>query len=191
MPEKPSKIKKIFKPDNTEELLLGWLIHSRKGRQRHEIAARVLDGRRIWLGAIATIFAGVAGTSVFTDLGKESSDWKIPIALFTIAAPVLGGLSTVLNLGERVEKHRSHGAKYKVMIRELERRFSDGIGNSAMTPSVLDEIQKRLDELEETAPIVPERIFLLVDKDWNLHQVETITKASNFYNPQYQPPNSK
>jgi hypothetical protein len=52
---------------------------------------------------------------------------------------------------------------------------------------VLDEIQTRLDELEKNAPIVPEGIFLLVDKDWNLHSVEKITKATDLYNPGNQP----
>jgi hypothetical protein len=63
------------------------------------------------------------------------------------------------------------------MIRELERRLSEGTDNSTIAPSMLDEIKKRLDELEESAPIVPEQIFLLVDKDWNSHGVEKITKA--------------
>lgn len=77
------------------------------------------------------------------------------------------------------------------MIRELERRLSEGISNSTTTPSVLDDIQKRLDELEENAPIVPEQIFLLVDKVLNLHRVEKISKASDLYNPNNQPVNGK
>ena len=94
-------------------------------------------------------------------------------------------------MAERSDKHRSAGVQYKAMIRELERRLSEGISNSTITPSVLDEIQKRLDELEESAPIVPEQIFLLVDKDWNLHRVEKISKAGDLYNPNNQPVNRK
>jgi hypothetical protein len=190
MTENSSKTRKIFEPDNTEELLQGWLFHSHKGRQRHDRAARVLDGRRIWLGAAATIFAGLVSTSVFTDLGKElSGSWKIPIALISLAAPALSGLSAFLNLGERAGNHRLAGVQYKAMIRELERRLSEGTGTSSITPSVLDEIQKRLDELEKNAPIVPERIFLLVDKDWSLNRVEKVTKAIDLYNLNDQPPN--
>ena len=94
-------------------------------------------------------------------------------------------------MAERSDKYRSAGVQYKAMIRELERRLSEGISNSTITPSVLDEIQKRLDELEESAPIVPEQIFLLVDKDWNLHRVEKISKAGDLYNPNNQPVNRK
>jgi hypothetical protein len=192
MTENSSKTKKIFEPDSTEELLRGWLFHSHKGRQRHDRAARVLDGQRIWLGAIATIFAGVVSASVFADLGKEASgNWKIPIALISLAAPALSGLSAFLNLGERAGNHRSAGVQYKAMIRELEHRLSEGSGDSTIASSVLDEIRERLNKLEGNAPIVPEQIFLLVDKDWNLHPVEKITKATDLYTPNNQPLNRR
>jgi hypothetical protein len=183
-----SETKKIFAPGSTEELLQGWLLHSHKGRQRHDRAARQLDRARIWLGAIATAFAVVVSTSVFAALEKDSSGiWKVVLPVISILSAILSGLSTFLNLAERAEKHRLAGVQYKAMIRELERRLSDGIIDSTITPSVLDEIQTRLDELEKNAPIVPERIFLLVDKDWNLHSVEKITKATDLYNPGNQP----
>ncbi len=187
MATKSPETKKIFEPDSTEELLRGWLLHSHKGRQRHDRAARRLDRERLWLGAIAAGFAAVVGASVFTILEKESSDsLKVIIAAISILSAILSGLSTFLNLSERAEKHRSAGVRYKAMIRELERRLSAGTGSSTIAPSLLEEIQKRLDELEENAPIVPEKIFLLVDKDWNTHRVETITKAADFYNPNNQ-----
>ena len=57
------------------------------------------------------------------------------------------------------------------------------MNNTIITPAALTELQKHLDELEENAPIVPERIYVLVDKDWNAHGVEVITKANDFYQP--------
>lgn len=192
MTESSSQTKKIFEPDSAEELLRGWLLHSHKGRQRHDRAARRLDRARVWLGATATAFAVIVSTSVFAALEKDSSGiWKIILPVISILSAILSGLSTFLNLAERADKHRSAGVQYKVMIRELERRLSEGVSNSTITSSVLDEIQKRLDELEENAPIVPEQIFLLVDKDWNLHRVEKISKADNLYNPDNQPVNRK
>ena len=192
MTESSSQTKKIFEPDSAEELLRGWLLHSHKGRQRHDRAARRLDRARVWLGATATAFAVIVSTSIFAALEKDSSGvWKITLPVISLLSAILSGLSTFLNLAERSDKHRSAGVQYKAMIRELERRLSEGISNSTITPSVLDEIQKRLDELEESAPIVPEQIFLLVDKDWNLHRVEKISKAGDLYNPNNQPVNRK
>jgi hypothetical protein len=184
MTESSSQTKKIFEPNSAEELLRGWLLHSHKGRQRHDRAARRLDRTRVWLGAIATTFAVIVSTSVFAALEKDSSGvWKAILPVISILSAILSGLSTFLNLAERSDKHRSAGVQYKAMIRELERRLSEGISDSTITSSVFDGIQKRLDELEESAPIVPEKIFLLVDKDWNLHGVEKISKADNLYNP--------
>ena len=192
MTESSSQTKKIFEPDSAEELLRGWLLHFHKGRQRHDRAARRLARARVWLGATATEFAVIVSTSIFAALEKDSSGfWKIILPVISLLSAILSGLSTFLNLAERADKHRSAGVQYKAMIRELERRLSEGISNSTITPSVLDEIQKRLDELEESAPIVPEQIFLLVDKDWNLHRVEKISKAGDLYNPNNQPVNRK
>lgn len=179
-----SNIKKIFEPSNTEELLRGWLLHSHKGRQRHDRAARQLDRKRLWLGAISTVFSAVVGASVFTALKEGATDeWKVILAMISIVSAILTGLTTFLNPSERAEKHRSAGVRYKAMIRELERMLSGGAVNSAISPSVLEEIQRKLDELEESAPIVPERIFLQVDKDWDTHRVKAITKAGDLYNP--------
>lgn len=183
MTTETKETKKLFEPSSTEELLRGWLLHSHKGRQRHDRAARPLDGERLWLGAIATVFSAVVGTSVFAAFKEGSLDeLKVIIATISILSAILTGLSTFLNLSERSEKHRSAGVRYKAVIRELERRL-EGIGNSTIKSSVLDEIQKRLDELEENSPIVPERIFLLVDNDWNTRGVEIIKKATDFYKP--------
>jgi hypothetical protein len=183
MTENSSESIKIFEPDSPEELLRGWLRHSHKGRQRHDIAARQLDRARIVLGATATAFAVVVGTSIFAALEKDASGiWKVALPIVSILSAILSGLSTFLNLAERANKHRSAGVQYKAMIRELERRLSEGNGNSTITPSVLDEIQKRLDELEEDAPIVPEKIFLLLDKIWNHRGVRPVTKADDLYN---------
>lgn len=182
-----SQTKKIFEPESAEELLRGWLLHSHKGRQRHDRAARRLDTARVGLGAAATAFAVVVSTSVFADLGKcLPGSWKpilsVVIPVISLFSAILTGLSTFLNLAERTDKHRSAGVRYKAMIRELERRLSEEAGNSSITPPLIGEIQKRLDELEESAPIVPERIFLFVDKEWALHGVKTITKADDLYN---------
>jgi uncharacterized protein (DUF433 family) len=188
----PSQAKKIFEPDSAEELLRGWLLHSHKGRQRHDRAARRLDSARVWLGAIATAFAVIVSTSIFAALEKDSSGiWKVILPVISILSAILGGLSTFLNLAERSDKHRSAGVQYKAMIRELERKLSEEITDLTITSSVLDGIQKRLDELEKSAPIVPEKLFLLVDKDWNLHGVEKISKADDLYNAKNQPVNIK
>jgi hypothetical protein len=179
--------KKIFEPCNTEELLRGWLLHSHKGRQRHDRAARRLDKIRIFLGALATALTVIVSASIFNILEQNSTGGlKFGLILVSILAAILSGLSTFLNLAERADKHRSAGVQYKAIIRELERKLSEGTNNSTITPSVLDEMQKRFDELEESAPIVPEWFFLLVEEEWNLHGIEPVKKADDLYKPNNQ-----
>lgn len=178
--------KKIFEPDTTEELLRGWLLHSHKGRQRHDRAARRLDGRRRWLGGIATAFSAIVATSVFTALeeGMPGNRWKVLIAMISIVSAIFTGLNTFLNLAERADKHRTAAARYKAMIRELERRLKDMTDSSlTIESSVQEDIEMRLNELEENSPIVPEGIYLMVDQEWNTQGVEIITKAMDFYKP--------
>lgn len=124
----------------------------------------------------------VVSASLFTALEKElTGSLKFVLVIISTLAAILSGLSTFLNLAERADKHRSAAVQYKAMIRELERKISEEPNNSAITPSVLDEMQKRFNELEESTPIVPEWFFILVDEKWDFHGIEIVKKAENLY----------
>jgi len=177
--------KKIFEPDNIEQLLRGWLLHAHKGRYRHDLAARRCDNNRLWLGSSAVVFSAIVGTSVFAALGKDASDisTKLLVAMTSILSAILTSLTTFLNLSERAEKHRSAGVRYKIVIRELERILStpvDGLTNA--DPSV-GGIKKQLDELEESAPVVPERLYDRVENDWNTRGLHFVGRAADLYPP--------
>lgn len=174
--------KKILEPENTRELLRGWLIHSHKGRQRHDRAARRLDRHRLWLGVVAAVVSAAVGTSVFSALKEETSpELKLAIGALSILAAILTGLSTFLNLPERSDKHRTAAVSYKSMIRQLEVRLTGELDSSVVTPVVIDEIRKSLDELEKNSPIVPEGIYTKIDDEWNKRPLEIIDKAEDFY----------
>ena len=183
-----SEVQKIFKPGNIGELLLGWLIHAHKSRQRHDLAARRCDRIRLWVGGPAAVFSAIVGTSVFAALEKNASGaarsmsrFTIVIAAIGIAAAILTGLNTFLNLSERAEKHRSAGVRYKEVIRELERIASGGADSSTHADPLTTGLQKRLDELEESAPIVPERIYDRVEKEWKKRGMKFVTTANELY----------
>jgi hypothetical protein len=179
-----SDAKKIFKPDDMREVLLGWLLHAHKGRDRHDWAARRCERIRLWVGAPAAVFSAIVGTSVFAALGKEASStaFKAVIAAISIASAILTGLATFLNMSERAEKHRSAGVRYKEMIWELERIVGGGAnGATPLDPSLVERFQKRMNELEESAPVVPKRIYDRVEDEWK--RVEFIPKANELYQP--------
>ena len=69
-----SKPQKLFDPDSPAELLLGWLVHAHKGRDRHDLAARVYERGRYMLGVPTLIASTIVGTSVFSAL--SSFGWR-------------------------------------------------------------------------------------------------------------------
>ena len=175
--------KKIVEPSDVEQLLRFWLIHAHKGRERHDRAARRCDRIRLWLGGCATVFSAVVGTSVFAALSEKppSSKVQILVALVAILSAILTGLGSYLNLSERVEKHRFAGVRYKEAIRDLERILSVSVSGLSNTDQSVTQIQDRFDQLEESAPVVPERIYEQVEQDWRVESVVFVEKADALY----------
>lgn len=182
---KDSGKRKIFEPNTVEQLLRGWLLHAHKGRNRHDLSARWHDQQRIWLGGTAVVVSAIIATSASISAALQPDalpSIKIIIAMFGSLSAILIGLSTFLNLAERAEKHRSAGVRYKEIIRELERVLSiHSVKDLTNTDPTLVKIQKKLDELEEAAPVVSERIYDRVESDWKKHGVTFITTADKMY----------
>src|ERR671937_406780 len=112
---------KLFDPQSPPELLLGWLVHAHKGRDRHDLAARVYERGRYALGIPTLIATTIVGTSVFSTLSSPgSAPTRLWVGLFSLLAAVLAALQTFLDLPTRSERHRSIAVKYKAAIREPE-----------------------------------------------------------------------
>ena len=162
MSDIPSKVKpeKVFQPANPEELLRGWLLHAHKGRDRHDLAARQNDTYRYWLGVPAITFATIVGTSVFATLENQVDLWiKIAMGLISITSAVLASLQTFFNHASQSEVHRVTGVKYKIIIRELEQILTQPAKQLQENSDFLNDLRKRLDELELDAPVVPDSIY--------------------------------
>jgi hypothetical protein len=181
--------KQIFEPIDVEQLLRGWLIHGHKGRDRHDIAARRCARIQFCLGGCATVFSAVAGTSVFAALSKDSPNTTVRIFVVSVAilSAILTGLGSYLNYSERADKHRLAGVRYKEAIRELERTLSMSVTSMSNTDLLVTAIKDRLDQLEETAPVVPERIYDQVEKDWKEHSFKFVEKADELYGKNARP----
>ena len=157
--------KKLFEPSNREELLRGWLLHAHKGRDRHDLAARRNDTYRYWLGVPAVILSAIVGTSVFASLGTQvDASLKIVVGLVSIISAVLASLQTFYNFASGAESHRVAGVKYKIIIRELEQVLTQPLEQLPDKPHYLNDLRKRLDDLELEAPVVPEAIYHHVEE---------------------------
>lgn len=128
-----------------------------------------------------TIFAALEKQLADSGFGISGSGLKTAIVAIAILSAILTGLSTFLNLAERTEKHRSAGVHYKKMVRELERILSQPVADLTREDPSVTRIQQQLDELEESAPVVPEAIYRQIEDQWNEHGIELVETAANLY----------
>lgn len=183
--ETKAQVKKIFEPDNVEELLRGWVLHAHKGRDRHDETARQNDKYRRWLGIPTIALSAIVGTSIFISLSEDKIDTPVIIlvGLVSITAAVFAGLQTFFDFANRAEIHRATGVKYKVIIRQLEQVFAQPAERFNGEDDWLSGIRGSLDVLEEEAPIVPHKIFDRIESKYNSN-VEIVNKAMQLYAPE-------
>jgi hypothetical protein len=149
----------VFEPDDSNELLRGWLLHAHKGRDRQDLAARRCDQRRYLLGIPASIIAAIVGTATFAALQKSPDrNIQLLVGVLAIVAAILTSLQSFLDLGARAERHRMAGVRYKAVIRQLEQQGIGTLGRPMDAP-MLNELRQRLDVLEEEMPVIPPRIY--------------------------------
>jgi Protein of unknown function (DUF4231) len=157
-------MEKIFAPEESRELLRGWLIHARKGWKKHEEAARRLESRYRKVGVVSIILSAIVGASLFTSLEAWYEPWsRIFAGIVSILASVLASLITFHQYAERTEKHRAAGVSYKVALRRLEKMYTV-LNSSMLDQESINRLQEELDKLEESPPVVPEDINRVVEE---------------------------
>jgi uncharacterized membrane protein YfcA len=158
--------KKLFEPQSPLELLRGWLIHAHKGRDRHDLGARVYERARYAFGVPTLVVSTIVGTAVFSALASGAvPDWWVGV--LSVLAAVLSALQTFLDFPTRAERHRSAGVKYKAIIRSLEQSLAEIGTGSALAPTVITSLRSQLDALEDEAPVIMPRIFDRIEKRYS------------------------
>ena len=158
--------KRIFRPNNLEEMLKGWLLHCHKERDRHNEAARAYDRYHHLLGVSAIILSAFVGTSVFASLSQNAPDLRIRIivGMLSVLATILAALVTFYKFAEQAEKHRATATKNKAIIRELEFILSQIHENDWDFQKDLSDMQKKLDDLEVDSPVISQGIYNRIEK---------------------------
>ena len=189
MKDRTAPPKRIFEPECKHELLQGWLLHSHKGRDRHDAAARRLNRNRTTLGLGAIFFstlAGLTSTSLSAMPGEWSTWLNLGVAFCGFAAALLAGMQTFLRYEERIEKHHIAGVKYKSTIRQLELTLMGEKHDacikedSSIKMESLEAFRKDLDGLESESPVVSGKIYERIEARYR-RNVELVTKASELY----------
>lgn len=69
--------------------------------------------------------------------------------------------------------------KYKAVVRALEHLLADLGAGTALTEEQIGGIERRLDELEDTAPVVMQRIFATIESRYS--RVAYVQEAIDLY----------
>ncbi len=139
-----------------------WSRRARESQYAHYEAAKSLDSSHYFLGIPVAVLTTVVGTSIYAALQKEM-DWRIRMLVgsFSLLAAILAGLQTYLRYGERAEKHRSIGAAYGEIRRNLELGTTLPLRLRPPLSEFLSQTENKLNELARTSPNVSDRIFAL------------------------------
>ncbi|MEM5386281.1 SLATT domain-containing protein [Paraburkholderia phymatum] len=149
-----------YRPPVTEdELLLKWIRRARESQKSHYDMADLLAARNRLFGIGVTAVSAVVGTTVFLSLvASADSRWaRLVVGMVSIAAAVSAALQTFMRYAERAEEHRSAGARYGAVRRQLEAIYAGDPGSR--DGLYVSAVRETLDRLAEDSPSVPPRVF--------------------------------
>lgn len=130
----------------------GWYNRAAIVAHSHYRAALRYSRLNFMLGFPTVVLATTVGTSVFASLqSKPDLWWQITVGSMSMAAAILSALQSFLGYSDKAEKHRTAGARYNAIGRELELWLSKSEEDIAR----LDDIRQRIDSLAQESPHIP------------------------------------
>lgn len=146
-----------MKPD---QLLRDWRRRARESQFGHYEAAKHFSAQHYWIGIFVVLFSAIVGTSIFATLQSEGNMLvQIALGLLSVLSAALASLQTFLGSSEKAEKHRSAGATYGSIRRELEQYISLGLPEEDKLASLLDSFREKFDDLAHQAPEISPKIW--------------------------------
>jgi hypothetical protein len=148
-------------PASTEDLLQDWYRRARENQFAHYEAIKPLSSANYKLGVPVALLSAVVGTSIFATLQEETAiGFRIGAGIVSVLAAVLASLQTFLRLSERAEKHRTVGARYGALRRELEAAIAKG---GPYEEKLVDGLREKLDSISSEAPEIPDRVWKKIE----------------------------
>jgi Protein of unknown function (DUF4231) len=148
---------KYMPPGSPDELVLAWIRRTREAQMSHYEMAEQLSRRHHWMGVPVIVIAAVVGTSAFASVLSELIPlWaKLCVGAASVLAAVLAALQTFFKFSERAERHKTFGAKFGAVRRELETLHASG--HASQEANYVNMLREKLDRLAEEAPAVPSK----------------------------------
>lgn len=121
----------------------------------HYRAALKYSKLHFWIAMPTVALSAVVGTAVFATLQQQSCFWlQLGVGAMSVLAAILTALQSTLRYQELAEKHRSAGAKYNALGRELElmRTYPE------ISAEKIEDLRIRIDSLAFESPHIPQSV---------------------------------
>lgn len=130
----------------------------------HYTAGKRAAKRHMFLGLPVVIITSVVGTSIFATLSRDPEDlWKIITGIVSLSASVLAALQTFFGFSDRAAKHKTAGAHYGALRREIElfllRNTGKDVPDREKALVDLEQIAKRLGQLADESPDLADELY--------------------------------
>ncbi|MDH4321474.1 MAG: SLATT domain-containing protein [Desulfobulbaceae bacterium] len=154
-----------FTPE-IEKLATDWFRRCRESQMVHYEYGSLLERRHLYFGIPAIVLSTIVGTAVFSSFeSSANNEWlRVVFGMLSMLAASITALQTFLNLSDRAAKHKSAGANYGAIRRELELlktmppHTEDGISK------LLENIKIKMDDLAESSPGIPSKFKQKIDE---------------------------
>ena len=141
-------------------LLRDWLRRARESQHSQHEAGKYYRIVNYWFAVPVIVITTALGTAAFASIEKTvSNSAKVWFGIASLVAAVLSALQTHFHFSERSETHKSIGARYGNIRREIEEVLAVPTEQRGDVQAVVSRIRERLDALGSEGPAVPSKIF--------------------------------
>ena len=143
-----------------EPLLRDWLRRARESQHSHHEAGKFCLAANYWLSVPVVVITTILGTTAFASIQREvSGRLKIAFGAVSMVAAVLSGLQIHFQFGRRSASHKSLGARYGNIRREIEELLALPASQRGDPKKALGRIRSRTDALSSEGYVVSRKIF--------------------------------
>lgn len=167
--------------EEIEILAKDWFRRCRESQMAHYEYGSILEKRHLYFGIPAIVLSTIVGTTVF-GAWEESAEqgWvRVVLGLLSILAACVTALQTFLNLSDRAIRHKSAGANYGAIRRELELLKTMPPQTDEEMRKSFEEIKRKMDELAGRSPSIPSAFKQRIDERLKSKDHERIYKLNS------------
>jgi hypothetical protein len=159
--------------DDMESLYESWHRRSAAAEAGHRRMAERMRRRYVMIGIPIVVLTTIVGTSVFASLQHEtvSTPLRILVGSLSILAAVMSSLQAFLRYGTRAEGHRIATIRYETLRRDMSETLAIPRGSRTDPVRELDSVRQRLDRYAKESPIVDERLWATLERQFHLSKV--------------------